>query len=144
MKQLNPYMLMELTGTNISHFDGFAHQIVAWMGEKCNFTYEFYFLNNKLKVLLRNLNKVGKSLKSTMINLSASVIISFEYALPTDQAYGSFENGSWNGMVGMLVRDVNYELIGHYFYLQLSVHFLKGSQNGSRSLDKYLPAIVSY
>ena len=31
---------------------------------------------------------------------------SFEYVEPADGAYGSFENGSWNGMIGMLVRAV--------------------------------------
>ena len=31
-------MLIERTGINISHIDGFVHQIVTWMAEKCNFT----------------------------------------------------------------------------------------------------------
>ena len=32
--------------------------------------------------------------------------VSFEYILSPDETYGSFRNGSWNGMVGMLVRGV--------------------------------------
>ena len=31
----------------------------------------------------------------------------FEYVVPSDGAHGSFENGSWNGVIGMLVRNVN-------------------------------------
>ena len=47
------------------------------------------------------------------------VMISFEYVLSPDQLYGSLENGTWNGMVGMLVRDVNYStgaiIVGQLF-----------------------------
>ena len=32
---------------------------------------------------------------------------SFEYVVSAEHAVGSFENGSWNGVVGMLVRNVN-------------------------------------
>lgn len=39
--------------------------------------------------------------------LSLFIFDSFEYVLPPDLAYGGFINGSWNGMVGMLVRGVN-------------------------------------
>ena len=32
---------------------------------------------------------------------------SFEYVIEPNSVYGAFENGSWNGMIGMLVRFVN-------------------------------------
>ncbi|EFX79318.1 hypothetical protein DAPPUDRAFT_104438 [Daphnia pulex] len=60
-----PYIIIEHTGRNISHVNGFVHQIVAWLAEKHQFT--------------------------------------FEYVGPPDGAYGAFVNGSWNGMVGMVI-----------------------------------------
>ncbi|XP_046651122.1 glutamate receptor 1-like [Daphnia pulicaria] len=60
-----PYIIIEHTGRNISHVNGFVHQIVSWLAEKHQFT--------------------------------------FEYVGPPDGAYGAFVNGSWNGMVGMVI-----------------------------------------
>jgi hypothetical protein len=37
-----PYIIIERTGRNISHANGFVHQIVAWLAEKHQFTYEYY------------------------------------------------------------------------------------------------------
>ena len=31
--QANPYMIIKHVGRNISHVDGFVHQIVIWMAE---------------------------------------------------------------------------------------------------------------
>ena len=36
-------MILENIKNNISHYDGFVHQIVAWMVEKCNFTSVLFF-----------------------------------------------------------------------------------------------------
>jgi hypothetical protein len=36
--QAPPYIIIEHTGRNISHVDGFVHQIVAWLAEKHQFT----------------------------------------------------------------------------------------------------------
>jgi hypothetical protein len=33
-----PYIIIERTGRNISHANGFVHQIVAWLAEKHQFT----------------------------------------------------------------------------------------------------------
>ena len=40
---------------------------------------------------------------------------SYEYVEPPDYSYGAYENGSWNGLVGMLARSVRK--IFHQFYL---------------------------
>ncbi|EFX68255.1 hypothetical protein DAPPUDRAFT_260405 [Daphnia pulex] len=61
-----PYIIIERTGRNISHANGFVHQIVAWLAEKHQFT------------------ATGE-------------------IPPPDGAYGALVNGSWNGMVGMVI-----------------------------------------
>ena len=40
-------MLMKYTGTNLSHVDGFVHQIVTWVAEKCNFTQVLFLISYK-------------------------------------------------------------------------------------------------
>ena len=34
----DPYMIIKNIGQNRTLADGFVHQIVIWMSEKCNFT----------------------------------------------------------------------------------------------------------
>ena len=62
-------------------------------------------------------------------------MFSFEYVLSPDQLYGSLENGSWNGMVGMLVRDVN-ELSMNY-----SVNIIISSKIFQLRKSKWWPQI---
>ena len=44
---------------------------------------------------------------------------SFEYVRPADNKYGAIENGSWNGLVGMVSRNVstNLQLKTLFFWL---------------------------
>ena len=46
--------------------------------------------------------------------LNLPILISFQYVLPRGMNYGSFENGSWNGMIGMIVENVK-ELNSNYY-----------------------------
>lgn len=39
------------------------------------------------------------------------VVFSFEYVEPPDGAFGAFINGSWNGLIGMVVRGVSMKNI---------------------------------
>ncbi|KZS19973.1 Ionotropic receptor 10a [Daphnia magna] len=62
-----PYVLVQYdAGGNISYVEGFVPEIISWMAEKYDFT--------------------------------------FEYVEPPDGAFGAFINGSWNGLIGMVVR----------------------------------------
>ena len=90
-------MFVKRIGHNVTHADGFVHKIISWIGEKCNFTQVSFLKNKSLNLNLRKFN----------MPLIFVLYGSFQYMLPPDEAYGSFENGSWNGMVGMLVRNVN-------------------------------------
>ena len=48
--QTKPYVIIEHVGRNITHIDGYIHQILMWMAEKCNFTYitKFFFTTSIL------------------------------------------------------------------------------------------------
>ncbi|KAK4023715.1 hypothetical protein OUZ56_009115 [Daphnia magna] len=69
-----PYVLVQYdAGGNISYVEGFVPEIISWMAEKYDFT--------------------------------------FEYVEPPDGAFGAFINGSWNGLIGMVVRGVSMKNI---------------------------------
>ena len=92
-----PYMSIENAANNETRFDGAVNQIVIWLAEKCNFTSVF----SCSSTIFPNLCHV------TIWQAVNFYFCSFEYVLSPEDATGAFENGTWNGLVGMLVRKVN-------------------------------------
>lgn len=90
--QTAPYIIIEETSDGkIRKIDGFVIEILKWMADRYNFTL----------VLNRN-----KYLIDIPIDLFKPFINRYEYVQPPDMAFGAFVNGSWNGLVGMVVRGV--------------------------------------
>jgi len=91
--QFAPFVYVEHDANGkITRVDGICYQMVVWLAAKYNFT---YFIN----LLLKNLKFY---LDSTFFDFS------YTFVEPSDGLFGSFVNGSWNGMIQQIINGVTF------------------------------------
>ena len=91
---MRPYVIIDHDPDGTMRVSGFVYQMIKWLAEKYDFK-QVYTDNNwkfefKLKNILYNLEK-----RFTLLE-------------PSDGLIGTYENGSWSGLVKMLTNAVGY------------------------------------